>query len=73
MVRHVKAHVTGENRKHMTDKIQFNTDGNDKTDELAKMFAGTDKSSREEMILLLKCKRQGKTQHQIRFFFLSKR
>ena len=36
VVRHVQAHVTGESKKHMKDKIMFNTEGNRKSDEEAK-------------------------------------
>ena len=32
VMRHVKAHVTGESRKQMKDSIKFNTEGNDKAE-----------------------------------------
>ena len=41
VVRHVRAHVAAENRKHMTEKIKFHTGkAMNKTDELAKLGAG---------------------------------
>ena len=33
--RHVKAHVTGESRRHMKGRVKYNAGGHEKADELA--------------------------------------
>ena len=50
VVRHAKAHATGESRKHMKDKMHFNTQGNGKSDELAKLGADMDTARRAEWL-----------------------
>ena len=42
VVRHVTAHVTGTRRKQMKDEIEFNTEGNEKADEFAKLVVDLD-------------------------------
>ena len=54
VVRRVKAHVTGESRKQLKDKVGFNTEGSEKADELAdelaKLGADMDKARRAESL-----------------------
>ena len=42
--------VTGESRKQMIDTIKFNTQGNGRRDELAKMEADLDSANRPEWL-----------------------
>ena len=50
VVRPDKGHVTGESRRQMKDKIKFNTEGNDKTCELANMGADLGKANKAEWL-----------------------
>ena len=45
-----KAHVTGESRKQVKDKIHVNPEGNEKTDELAELGADMNNACRADWL-----------------------
>ena len=63
VVRQVKAHVTGYSRTHIKDRMNFDTEGNEKADEVANMGAVVGKALASEMQYE---REKRKAKHQVR-------